>query len=226
MMMMMMIIMMMTLKPNIMQVSKLGLAVNSLVFGGFQPVDVLADIRLAESYGFVSMIVDIIVMSIMCNIYVNTFFAIINIIALNFKGSSKTREGEGTLTFGGFMTMEGCLPCWLIFFKAGPSNNNDGDDEDDDGDHPCHHQAAVLGVHLESVHHGERQAEQQHEHVRDVQQDHRGEDGVSEDDHDNRFICLPVDNYPDTNYNPDNNSYQKYGEQEFFQIKYQRSGFE
>ena len=28
------------------KVSKLGLAVNSLVFGGFQPVDVLADIRL------------------------------------------------------------------------------------------------------------------------------------------------------------------------------------
>ena len=27
------------------QVSKLGLAINSLVFGGFQPVDVLADIR-------------------------------------------------------------------------------------------------------------------------------------------------------------------------------------
>jgi hypothetical protein len=27
------------------QVSKLGLAINSLVFGGFQPVDVLADIK-------------------------------------------------------------------------------------------------------------------------------------------------------------------------------------
>ena len=30
-------------------------------------------------------------------------------------------------------------------------------------------------MHLESLHHGERQVEQEHEHVRDVQQDHRGE---------------------------------------------------
>ena len=30
-------------------------------------------------------------------------------------------------------------------------------------------------MHVEGVHNGQRQAEQQHEHVRDVQQDHRGE---------------------------------------------------
>ena len=47
-MMTMIIMMIIMLNLNKMQVSKLGLAVNSLVFGGFQPVDVLADIRLAR----------------------------------------------------------------------------------------------------------------------------------------------------------------------------------
>ena len=36
-------------------------------------------------------------------------------------------------------------------------------------------------MHLESLHHGERQVEQEHEHVRDVQQDHRGEHVEVED---------------------------------------------
>ena len=102
------------------QVSKLGLAVNSLVFGGFQPVDVLADIRYKHGCQRTQS-------------------------AWGISGSSKTRNVEGTSTSGGFTTMAGCRPCWRTSFKAGLCIMNDDNDGDDDGGHHDHHpQAAIL----------------------------------------------------------------------------------